>query len=215
MSHSSVSSDARSVARDQPWQEQPETVMEAFGSAPDGLGTEEAQRRLDETGPNRLREIEHRSVLEILWEQLKSLVVLLLVAAMGVSFLFGQTIEGIAIAVVLALNTAIGFFTEWRAVRSMEALQELGEVTARVRRNGDEHSIPAEAVVPGDVVLLDSGDIIPADLRLLDVNRLQVDESALTGESVPVPKNTASLAADTPLAERSCMAYKGTAVAEG
>ncbi|MEF8817479.1 MAG: cation-transporting P-type ATPase, partial [Salinibacter sp.] len=166
-------------------------------------------------GPNRLREIEHRSVLEILWEQFKSLVVLLLVVAMGVSFLFGQTVEGLAIAAVLAINTAIGFFTEWRAVRSMEALQQLGQVTACVRRDGQEEIIPADELVPGDIVRLRGGDLVPADLRLLDTDRLQVDESALTGESVPVAKNTEPVAADTPLAERSCMAYKGTAVAEG
>ena len=205
----------RAGTQDAPWQAPPNRVLDALESAPEGLDNDEAQRRLDEYGPNRLREIEHRSVLEILWEQLKSLVVLLLVVAMGVSFLFGQTIEGLAIAVVLAINTAIGFFTEWRAVRSMEALQKLGEVTARVRRNGETQVIPAKEVVPGDIVLTESGALIPADLRLLEGDRLQVDESALTGESMPVDKNTEPVAPDTPLAERTCMAYKGTAVAEG
>ena len=205
----------RAGTPDAPWQAPPNRVLDALESAPEGLDNDEAQRRLDEYGPNRLQEIEHRSVLEILWEQLKSLVVLLLVVAMGVSFLFGQTIEGLAIAVVLAINTAIGFFTEWRAVRSMEALQKLGEVTARVRRNGETQVIPAKEVVPGDIVLAESGALIPADLRLLEGDRLQVDESALTGESMPVDKNTEPVAPDTPLAERTCMAYKGTAVAEG
>jgi len=205
----------RAGTQDAPWQAPPNRVLDALESAPEGLDNDEAQRRLDEYGPNRLQEIEHRSVLEILWEQLKSLVVLLLVVAMGVSFLFGQTIEGLAIAVVLAINTAIGFFTEWRAVRSMEALQKLGEVTARVRRNGETQVIPAKEVVPGDIVLTESGALIPADLRLLEGDRLQVDESALTGESMPVDKNTEPVAPDTPLAERTCMAYKGTAVAEG
>ena len=206
---------ANSSPTDPLWQVTTDRALDALESAPTGLGANDAQRRLEEAGPNRLREIEHRSLLEILGEQLKSLVVLLLAAAMGVSFLVGQTIEGLAIVAVLAINTAIGFFTEWRAVRSMEALQTLGEVTARVRRDGETQVIPAEEVVPGDVVLIESGDLIPADLRLLDADSLQLDESALTGESVPVAKDAAPVAPDTPLADRSCMAYKGTAVAEG
>ncbi|MFO8098563.1 MAG: cation-transporting P-type ATPase [Salinibacter sp.] len=204
-----------SPAHRAPWQAPPEQALDAFESEVKGLGTEDAHRRLDEEGPNQLREIDHRSGLEILWEQFKSLVVVLLVVAMGVSFLFGQVVEGLAIAAVLAINTAIGFFTEWRAVRSMEALQQLGQMTARVRRAGREQTLPAEQLVPGDIVCLRAGDVVPADLRLLDVDRLQVDESALTGESVPIDKDPAPVAADAPLAERSCMTYKGTAVVEG
>lgn len=207
--------DAASASKTAPWSAAPEAVLSAMESTADGLTSEEAERRLDEGGPNRLREIEHRSVAAILWEQFKSLVVLLLVAAMGVSFLLGQTVEGLAIAAVLALNTAIGFFTEWRAVRSMEALQELGQMTARVRRDGRERTAPAEELVPGDIVQLRGGDLVPADLRLIDADRLQVDESALTGESVPVDKDPAPVAPDAPLAERHSMAYKGTAVAKG
>ena len=203
------------ASRESPWHTEATQVIGDFGSSVDGLDADEAQRRLGEVGPNRLREIEHRSVAAILWEQFKSLVVLLLVGAMGVSFVMGQTIEALAIAVVLALNTAIGFFTEWRAVRSMEALQELGQVTARVRRDGETASLPAEELVPGDIVCLQGGDLVPADLRLVDVDRLQVDESALTGESVPVGKNSDPVEPETALAKRSCMAYKGTAVTEG
>jgi len=198
-----------------PWQTESEKVLDALESPRDGLDPEEAERRLNEEGPNQLREVDRRSVWAILGEQFRSLVVLLLVVAMGVSFVFGQTIEALAVAAVLAINTAIGFFTEWRAVRSMEALQKMGRVTARVRRDGTEKTVPAEELVPGDVIHLQGGDVIPADLRLLEVDRLEVDESALTGESVPVAKDPAPVAADTPLAERTCMAYKGTAVTEG
>lgn len=197
------------------WRAGPADVVEALDATAEGLSRDEAERRLDEVGPNQLQEIEHRSVPAILWEQFKSLVVVLLVVAMGVSFLFGQTIEGLAIAVVLAINTAIGFFTEWRAVRSMEALQQLAQITARVRRNGTMKTIQAEDLVPGDLVQLEGGDVVPADVRLLETNRLQVDESALTGESVPVAKDAESVSENTPLAERSCMAYKGTAVTAG
>jgi len=207
--------DEASASKTAPWSAASEAVLSAMESTPEGLTSEEAERRRADVGPNRLREIKHRSVAAILWEQFKSLVVLLLVVAMGVSFVFGQTIEALAIAVVLAINTAIGFFTEWRAVRSMEALQELGQVTTRVRREGEERTIPADQVVPGDVVLLGSGDLIPADLRIIEGDRLQVDESALTGESVPVAKEAEPVSHETPLAERTCMGYKGTAVTEG
>ncbi len=207
--------EASAAAPETHWSTRGHRVLDRLDSAREGLSTNEAEQRLDEVGPNRLREIEHRSVAAILWEQFKSLVVLLLVVAMGVSFLFGQTIEALAIAVVLALNTAIGFVTEWRAVRSMEALQQLGQVTARVRRGHRDRVVAAEELVPGDVVHLEGGDLVPADLRLLDADRLQVDESALTGESVPVAKDAAPVSAETPLADRTCMVYKGTAVTEG
>ena len=201
--------------RPAPWTTAPEDVLSALDTTDDGLDAEEARRRIEEEGPNRLRDIDRRSAWEILWEQFKSLVVLLLVGAMGVSFAFGQTIEGGAIGVVLAINTAIGFFTEWRAVRSMEALQQLGQVTARVRRKGTVDRLPAEYLVPGDVVHLEAGDLVPADLRLLEADRLQIDESPLTGESMPVDKSVEPVEADTPLAERTCMAYRGTAAVEG
>ncbi len=207
--------DASSAPQEPPWRADPAQVLDALESRPEGLGPEEAQRRFDEEGPNQLREVDRRSVWTILGEQFRSLVVLLLVVAMGVSVAFGQVVEGLAIAAVLAINAAIGFFTEWRAVRSMEALQKIGEVTTRVRRGGREEVLPAEELVPGDVICLQSGDVIPADLRLLDADRLEVDESALTGESVPVAKDSAPVSPDTPLAERTCMAYKGTAVTEG
>jgi Ca2+-transporting ATPase len=201
--------------RPAPWTAAPEAVLSALDTTDDGLDAEEARRRIEEEGPNRLRDIDRRSAREILWEQFKSLVVLLLVGTMGVSFAFGQTIEGGAIGVVLAINTAIGFFTEWRAVRSMEALQQLGQVTARVRRKGTVDRLPAEDLVPGDVVHLEAGDLVPADLRLLETDRLQIDESPLTGESMPVDKSVDPVEADTPLAERTCMAYRGTAAVEG
>ncbi len=215
MSDASAPADLQTDASASPWATDPTEVLSELESAAEGLSSDDAERRLEEVGPNRLREVDRRGIGEILWDQFKSLVVLLLVAAMGVSFAFGQTIEALAIAVVLAINTAIGFFTEWRAVRSMEALQQLGQVTARVRRNDTVKSVSAEELVPGDVVELEGGDLVPADLRLLDADQLQVDESALTGESMPVAKDPEPVDAETPLADRTCMAYRGTAAVEG
>jgi len=200
----------------QPWANDSHKLAKDLCVAPEhGLDKAEVQSRQSQFGLNRLREAERRSAWEILLEQFKSLVVLLLVAAAAVSFVFGEWIEGIAIVVVVLINAAIGFFTEIRAVRSMEALKEMGRVTTKVRRRGQVREIGAEKLVPGDIVLVGGGDIITADLRLMEASKLQANESALTGESVPVSKQVVPLAADTPLAERANMLFKGTAVTRG
>ena len=199
-----------------PWARPPDDIVESLDVSPDtGLNPSEVKTRRKEFGPNRLRAPETRSAWSILASQFKSLIVALLAAAALVSFLFGELIEGVAIAVVLFINAAIGFVTELRAVRSMEALQELGTVDAKVRREGRVQVLPAEELVPGDVVVVEGGDVVTADLRLIEASKLQADESALTGESVPVGKQVQSADEDAPLAERSSMLYKGTAVTRG
>ena len=200
---------------DAPWAMDADEVVSVLDTSRDGLSEDEVESRRERFGPNRLREIERRGVWQILWEQLRSLIMLLLVAAMVVSFLTGDTVEGLAILAVIALNTAIGFVTEWRAVRSMEALQKLGEVTARVRRGGDAREVPAHEIVPGDRVLLEGGSVVPADVRLVETDGVTVDESALTGESVPVEKGVEPVDENAELAERTSMVFRGTAVARG
>jgi Ca2+-transporting ATPase len=180
-----------------------------------GLSSDEAERRLQIYGPNQLHTIQPRNTWAILVEQFKSLVVLLLAMATGLSFVFRDWEEGIAILVVIFLNATIGFVTEVRAVRSMEALRRLGGVTARVRRDGHVREISAEELVPGDIVLLEAGDLVSADIRLLEASKLQADESTFTGESLPVEKSTQPVAEDAPLAERSNMLFKGTALTRG
>ncbi|NDJ34063.1 MAG: HAD-IC family P-type ATPase, partial [Chloroflexi bacterium] len=140
---------------------------------------------------------------------------LLLLAAAAASLAFGETVEAGAIVLVVIINAVIGFVTELRAQRSMEALQELGQVDAFVKREGSTHTLNAEEIVPGDVVVLSPGDIITADVRLTAASELQVDESALTGESTPVSKTVDPIDEETPLAERTSMVYKGTAVTRG
>lgn len=195
-----------------PWRE----VLEALDvSADEGLGSSEVKKRRREYGHNRLRGAESKSAWRILVEQFKSLIVLLLAMAAALSLAFGEWVEGVAVAVVIVINTAIGFVTELKAVRSMEALQRMGSADAQVRREGQAKVIPAEKLVPGDIVLLAGGDVVTADLRLIEASRLQVNESALTGESVPVGKGVKPVAADAPLAERSSMVFKGTAVTRG
>jgi Ca2+-transporting ATPase len=151
----------------------------------------------------------------ILVEQLKNLIVLMLAVAAAIAFGFGQWLEGISIVVAITINGAIGFFTELKAVRSMEALQEMSRVSAKVRRDGRVQEIPAEEVVPGDLVVLEAGDIVSADLRLIEASRLMADESALTGESVPVRKSIDPIQDDVSLADRKNMIFKGTALTGG
>jgi len=197
------------------WAEPADIAFGWFKTPADGLSPSEAVRRLSACGPNALRAVEPASIWTILVDQMRSLVVLLLVAAAVVSLLFGDVIEAGAIGIVLLLNTVIGFGMEWRAVRSMEALREFDRIDATVRRGGRVQSVAATEMVPGDVVLLNEGDVVSADLRLSEASRLRIDESALTGESVPVDKAETPVSPDAPLAERTCMAYKGTAVTSG
>ena len=199
-----------------PWARSSQEVIEGLNVSVDqGLSAAEVKERRERYGRNRLRDTETRSAWDILIEQFKSVIVALLATAAVLSFAFGELIEGVAIAVVILINAAIGFVTELRAVRSMEALQELSQVSAKVRRDGQVKEIPAEEIVPGDVVLVDGGDIVTADLRLFEASKLQANESALTGESTPVGKRTEPLAEDVPIAERASMLFKGTAVTRG
>ena len=204
------------AALEHPWSVPPEEVLSALEVERDeGLSKQEIEQRREKYGPNRLREAETRSAWEILVEQFKSLIVGLLVVAGIVSFALGDLEEGIAIFVVVVINAAIGFVTELQAVRSMEALQELSTVDAKVRRGGLVEEISAEKLVPGDIVILESGDIVSADLRLLEASKLQANESALTGESVPVSKQVEPVEEDLEVADRNSMVYKGTSITRG
>lgn len=180
-----------------------------------GLTGEEVQRRQRRFGPNLLKESRDKSVFSILYDQIKSLIVVLLTTAAALSFAFGQWTEGFAVTIVIVINTIIGFVTEVRAVRSMEALRRLSIVTAKVRRDGAIREIPSQQLVPGDIVLLDAGDIVSADLRLMTASGLRCDESVLTGESVPVGKTIEALPPAVALSERTNMVFQGTAVTSG
>jgi len=193
-----------------------EEVLQALEvDADQGLSTREARRRLQRYGRNKLAEHKARSIWSILVDQVKSLVFALLLAAALISFSFSEPVQGIAILIALLLNVAIGFFTELRASRSMEALKRMERTEATVRREGKQKRIEAAGIVPGEIVVLNAGDIVPADLRVIEAGNLTSDESSLTGESIPVTKSAEPVAEDTPLAERASMMFKGTAVASG
>lgn len=198
------------------WALSPQEVLDRFKVSKErGLSAEEVQERRKKYGSNRLPDSRTKSVWVIILDQFKSLIILLLVAAAVVSYVFGDLLEGIAIAVVIGINTAIGFFTELKAVRSMEALKRMGSVGSRVRRDNEIVEISAEEIVPGDIMIIEGGDIVTADARLVEASRLQVDESTLTGESVPVGKGSRPVDRDTELAERKNMLFKGTAITRG
>ncbi|MHB8862329.1 MAG: cation-translocating P-type ATPase [Pirellulaceae bacterium] len=203
-------------APDKPWTRSAGEMLDHLRVAADqGLDEAEVKARREQFGPNRLQRVSRKSAWRILVDQFRSLIVLLLAAAAALSFASGHWLEGVAITAVLALNGAIGFVTELMAVRSMEALHEWSDVTATVRRGGKVQKVPAHDLVPGDMVIIEGGDIVTADVRLVTGSRLQADESALTGESVPVEKGVDAVEAESPLAERSCMLFKGTAVTRG
>jgi Ca2+-transporting ATPase len=199
-----------------PWAEPAAALVAALDTEVErGLTDAEAKRRLRLYGPNLLHRIRRRSSWRILWDQFASLIVVLLIVAAAVAFAFDEMVEGFAIVAVIFINAAIGFVTERRALRSMEALRELGRTETRVRRGGTVRELPASLLVPGDVVVLDAGDILSADLRLVSGSRLQADESPLTGESLPIDKTVRPAAPDAPLPERPSMLFKGTALTRG
>ncbi|MBW4644060.1 MAG: cation-transporting P-type ATPase [Goleter apudmare HA4340-LM2] len=201
---------------DKPWTLALANIFDRLDvSAQEGLTESEVERRREQYGKNRLQEAKGKSAWQIFIEQFKSLIIAILAVAAALSFAFSQWIEGIAVLIAIIINTAIGFFTEYKAIRSMEALQKLSSTTTKVRRQGRVQEIPAEELVPGDIVVLESGDAIAADLRLIAASNVQVNESSLTGESVPVGKNLELIAADVPLADRDNMLYKGTALTRG
>ena len=182
-----------------------------------GLPHDEARQRALRHGPNELQAVARRGPLALLLAQFSDFMVLILLAAAVISGLIGDLTDTVVILVIVVLNAAIGFAQTWRADQAMQALRQLAAAQATVMRAGQVHVVPAATVVPGDIVLLEAGNQVPADLRLIDIAQLQVDESALTGESVTTAKHTAALAADAAnaLGDRLNMAFKGTTATHG
>lgn len=206
------------MASESQWHSLPlEEVIRRLGTDPDtGLSDGEASERLRRVGPNTLPRPVTRSPLGILLEQFRSALVLVLLIAVVLAAVLGELLEAAAVAAVLVLNALLGAVQEYRAERAMEALRRLAVPHARVRRAGQIREIPSPHLVPGDVVILEAGDRVPADLRLTETAGLRTDESVLTGESEPVDKDASGpLDPRKPLAERRTMAYAGTTVTAG
>jgi Ca2+-transporting ATPase len=194
-------------------------VLDRLDASAEGLSEAEASARLERYGPNALELGKPVSAWKILLDQLKSLVVLLLIAAFAVALAIGDVAEAAAVGAVLLINTAIGFWTEWRARLAMDALRKLQVQEAMVVRAGASRLIDAIELVPGDVVALEAGVSVPADARVFAATELTVNEAPFTGESMPVLKSSDPDVAENggavPLAERASMVHKGTLVTSG
>ncbi len=193
-----------------------EEVLNFLNTTARGLSDSEAGLRLKQYGPNRLEETQRRSPLKMLFQQFTETMVLILIVAAVLSFFLGKTTEGVAIMAIVLLFGFLGFFQEYRAEKAMAALNRMVVPKVRVRRNGTTKEISAKQLVPGDIAEFEAGNIIPADLRILESFNLKVQEAALTGESEPVDKISAPVAKeDVPLGDRKNMAYMGTLVTNG
>ena len=192
-------------------------VLERLGTdSTAGLTAQEAGRRLAEHGPNELQATHGVSPWEILWAQVKNVLIIILIIAVGLSAVLGHGLEALVIGIIVFFAVLLGFVQEYRAERAIQALRQMAAPTATVLRDGHELDIPARDVVPGDIVRLGAGDRIPADSRLIEAINLQADEAALTGESLPVEKQTATLdGGNLPVGDRRNMVYSGTAATYG
>ncbi|MCK5826466.1 MAG: cation-translocating P-type ATPase, partial [Desulfuromusa sp.] len=181
-----------------------------------GLSSSVAAERLLAFGANQLREERKRSVLQMLSEQYRNPMIILLLVAALVSGVIGELTDTVVILVIVILNSLIGFIQEYRAEKALSALKKMAAAVATVQRGGTLQRISAVELVPGDLLLLDAGTIVPADLRLQEIHSLKVDEAALTGESVPVEKTIETLSrSKLPLSDRRNMVYRGTQVTYG
>jgi magnesium-transporting ATPase (P-type) len=199
-----------------PWHAlEPDAVAAALNSGRDGLGVAEAEARLLRYGPNRLTPARRRGPLQRLLAQFNNVLIYVLIAAAAVTTLLGHFIDSGVIVGVVIINALIGFIQEGKAERALEAVRELLAPEATVVRDGRRLSVDATQLVPGDLVFVQSGDRVPADLRLLSARELRADEAMLTGESVPVHKIIGTTACDAALGDRRCIAYSGTLVTYG
>ncbi len=181
-----------------------------------GLSFQEAQKRLAEYGPNELKEKKKKTKFMILLDQFKDFLIIILIFASIIAGTVGKPIDAVAIIAIVILNAIIGFVQEYRAEEAMAALRKMAAPTSIVLRDGNLVNIPSSEIVPGDIVLLEAGHIVPADMRLIEAATLKIDESALTGESVPVEKNVRLLHDEhLPIGDRKNMAYQGTIVTYG
>jgi len=192
-----------------------QSVLDRLGSQVDGLGEEEAGRRLSEHGPNRITPPKRRSSLMRLLAQFHNVLIYVLMGAGLVTALLEHLVDASVIVGVVVINGLIGFIQEGKAEKAIDAVRNMLSAQATVIRAGRRCQLPAESLVPGDVVFLQSGDRVPADLRLFRIKELRIEEAVLTGESVPVEKTVEPSRQDAPLGDRRCLAYSGTLVSYG
>lgn len=192
-----------------------EEVIQAQKSTGQGLSEEEAKRRLEEFGFNELREVKRAVALRIFLRQFKDVFVIMLLMAVSLSVLAGKGVDALTISAIVVLNSVVGFVQEYRSEKAMEAMKKLTAPKTRVMRDGGERVISSREVVPGDLIILESGDRVPADARLIETVDLKTGEAVLTGESVPEEKNTVAINVNTPIADRENIVFMATHVVYG
>ncbi len=192
-----------------------EAVFEVLDSGPEGMDSSGAEAALERHGPNALPQAEEETDLQRLLRQFRNPMIYVLIAAAVATALLGEVIDTIVIGAVVLVNALVGYFQEGRAADALAAIRDMLSPESEVRREGKWATIPSEEIAPGDVVRLRAGDKVPADLRLFETSSLRIEESALTGESVPADKATGEVAGDADLGDRSSMAFSGTVVAAG
>ena len=193
-----------------------EAAQQLKSSTQNGLSTPEATLRLAQFGPNTLNESQGRPLWRMALDQFSDFMILVLIVAAVISGVIGDPEDTIVIVLIVILNAIIGFVQEYRAERAISALKRLSETVSRVVRNNQIETVSTAELVPGDVVLLEAGNLVPADLRIVETAHIRIDESSLTGESVAVDKQTDAVkVSDLPLGDRHCMAYKGTNIVHG
>jgi P-type Ca2+ transporter type 2C len=191
-------------------------IFETLKSSLEGLSSEDAKKRLEEYGYNLLKEKDKATLFMMFIGQFRDFMILVLIAAAIVSGIIGELSDTIAIVVIVMLNAIIGFVQEYRAEKAIAALKKMAAPYATVIRCGKQENIPASELVPGDIVVLEAGKIVPADMRLIEIAQLKVEEAALTGESIPAEKDVRPLRYKIlPIGDRRNMAYKGTVVSYG
>lgn len=203
-------------SKNNPWHElSPEQSLAALQTDAEGLSADEAETRRHKYGPNRLPQAAKRSPLSRFLQHFRNILIYVLLGSAVITAALGHLADTVVILAVVVVNAAIGYFQEGKAEKAMEAIRGMLALKASVLREGARQSVDGEALVPGDIVVLEAGDKVPADLRLFETNAMQTQEAILTGESVPVEKNTLAVAADAALGDRTCVAFSGTLVTSG
>ncbi|MBT1704413.1 cation-translocating P-type ATPase [Chryseosolibacter indicus] len=198
------------------WQLETDNILQKLESTNDGLSEEFARRKLREVGANELEEKKRKTQVEIFFNQFKDFMIVVLLVAAVIAGVAGDLTDTIIIAVIVVLNAVVGFVQENKAEKAMEALKKISALQAHVRRDGKLITLPSSELVPGDIIELEAGNVVPADIRVLEAHSLKVNESALTGESVPAEKTQKSLMQEElALGDRANMAFKSTLITNG
>ena len=190
-------------------------VLENFESSLQGLELEEVETRRQKYGANELKRKNKDGILKVLWRQINNPLIRVLIGSSTLATALGKITDGMVVLAVVVVNSIIGFIQEYKAGKAIEALSNMVPENATVIRNGNIITIPVSEIVPGDIVQVAAGDRIPADMRIIQQKNLQVEEAALTGESVPSQKTTEAVNPDAVLGDRKCMVYSGTLVVSG